>query len=88
MTPDDLRQQIADLRAERAEYGIDADRILLVVPRERPPTGRTVGFAGRYGPRGEIMNVKKDGRSFRGKYAVAAYFDCQKILDWMNKEGL
>ena len=85
MTPEELRQDIADLRSKREEVGIDADSILLVVPRDRPPTGRTVGLAARYGPRGEIANVKEDDS---GGYEVAAYFDCQKILDWMDKEDL
>ena len=84
MTPDDLRQQIADLRAERAEYGIDADGIQLVLLRDRPPTGARIGFAGRYGPRGEILNVKAVGERFQ----IVGRFDCQKILDWMDKEDL
>lgn len=84
MTPDELRADIAILRRDRKEHGISADRILLSVPRDRPPTGLTVGLAGRYGPRGEIANVKKRGERF----SVAAYFDCQKVLDWLDKERL
>ena len=85
MTPEELRQDIAELRSKREAAGIDVSKILLVVPRERPPAGRTVGFARRYGPRGEIANVQEDDS---GGYEVAAYFDCQKILDWMDKENI
>ena len=86
MTPNDLRADIAHLRKERADQGIDSDQIMLVVRRDRPPTGRTVGLAGRYGPRGEIMNVKEAKRGTG--FEVAAYFDCQKVLDWLDEEDL
>ena len=86
MTPEALRKDIARLRKARADQGIDIDRILMVVCRDRAPTGRTVGLAGRYGPRGEIMNVKEAERGTG--FEVAAYFDCQKVLDWLDKEDL
>ena len=83
MKPDELRADIARLRRDRKEAGTEASKILLVVRRDRPPTGRTVGLAGRHGPRGEIMNVKEAKRGTG--FEVAAYFDCQKILDWLDR---
>ena len=84
MTPDELREQIADLRGRKEDHGIKSDGIKLALLRDRPPTGARIGFAGRYGPRGEILNVKAVGDRFQ----IVALFDCQRILDWMDKEGL
>lgn len=51
--------------------------ILLVLPRERCPTGDTVALLGRRGPRGRIATI----RETLGGYDVAAYFPAVAVID-------
>lgn len=58
--------------------------IYLVVPRKSLPRGDKVRLCGRYGPFGKLCTVKETDEG----YNVVAVFDTQKILEFINKEGL
>lgn len=91
MTFPELRQMIADKRQQCADLGIEGlDQIVLVLYRKTAPQGRRTRLCERSGPYCEEIVQVKHYQGFTGPqgFDVVAYFDCQKILDFLDKEGL
>ena len=60
------------------EGGIASEpTIMLVVPRQRYPTGETIALLGRRGPRGHIATIREGGTG----YEVVAYFPAVEVIE-------
>lgn len=78
MTPSHLLELCIDAidRFNRGEMIAKAPFILLTVPRDKLPTGKTIRLFGRTGPAGDIARVNRKGDRFE----VVAYFPAVPII--------